>query len=390
MLRETYASFFSMVKEALGYVGDVKSRAELHNETYCKLRGKYAVASQLVIEAASYAWSIRKAINGSVRKCVIRFDHRLFSFRETKRGNPVLSIKLNNERIGIPISKDGAYRRLQEHLKNGWRETSIIVKRDMRFLVVLSKEFPEPPVKPNWMGIDVNSSKIAASVIGKVKVLKQTYFGQDVSIWQPRLEERRARLQSHRDKGSSKAGLKLKRLSGKQRRYVKTRVWQIANRIVKLAKEFNSNIVVERLRRLRKRKSEWSKKGRRKVNRIPYALFRHALKCIAEREGIIVVEVKPNYTSQTCPRCGHIGKESWRGYVYFKCAKCDYEADRDRVASLNIALRAAPKVGVPKRYFWSQFPEGSAPVSGHALKNEGFGRWHQTTLSFKPTFFRRG
>ncbi|MHA1596780.1 MAG: transposase, partial [Candidatus Asgardarchaeia archaeon] len=72
----------------------------------------------------------------------------------------------------------------------------------------------------------------------------------------------------------------------------------------------------------------------------PYGLFRHALKCVAKREGVVVEEIKPNYTSQTCPRCGHVGKENWRGYVYFRCTKCGYEADRGRVASLNIAERA--------------------------------------------------
>ncbi len=89
------------------------------------------------------------------------------------------------------------------------------------------------------------------------------------------------------------------------------------------------------------------------------------------------------YTSQTFPRCGYIGKENWEGYTYFKCIKCGYEADRDRVASLNIALRAAPKVDIPKRYFWSQTPEEGASVSRLILKDEGC-RWHQTTQSFKP------
>jgi IS605 OrfB family transposase len=167
-------------------------------------------------------------------------------------------------------------------------------------------------------------------------------------------------------------------------------MWQIANEIVKLAKEFNANIAIERLRRLRKRKGEWSKNSRKKVNRIPYSFFRHALKHVAEREGVVIMEIKPYYTSQICPRCGYMSKDNWKGYVYFKCIKCGYEADRDRVASLNIALRAAPKVGVPKHYFWSQIPEGGASVSRHVLKDEGCGRWHQTTLSFKPTSEERG
>jgi len=391
LLRQTYKIFFSIVKDALGYVGDVKSRAQLHEKTYYKFRGKYDVASQLVKEATSYAWSIRKNVDEEIDKCVVRFDRRLFSFKQTNRGNPVLSLRLNRERIGLPISRDRAYQRLQTRLKEGWKITSIIMKRELKFLVVLSKDFPEPPYRPNWMGIDINSSKIAISIVSGEKVLKQTYFGQDVSIRQFRFEERRAILQRYRDSVSGgKAGLKLKKLSGRQRNYVRTRMWQIANEIVKLAKEFKANIAIERLKHLRKRKGEWNKKSRRKVNRIPYRFFRHALKCVAEREGVIVEEIKPDYTSQTCPRCGHVGKENWKGYTYLKCVKCGYEADRDRIASLNVSLRAAPKVGIPKHYFWSQIPEVGASVSRHVLKDERCGRWHQTTSSFKPTFFRRG
>jgi len=381
MLRETYASFLSMVKDALNYVGDVKSRAELHEKTYHVFRGKYDAASQLVVEATSYAWSIRKTSIG-VRKCAVRFDRRLFNFKQTKRGKPVLSIRFNSRRTGLPIKQDGAYQRLQEHLKEGWKVTSVIMKQDLKFFIALSKEFPEPPYKQNWMGVDVNSSKIAISIISKEKVLKQTYLGQDVSTRQFRFEKRRARLQSYRDKGSSKAGLKLKRLSGRQRNYVRTRMWQTANEIVRLAKNFNANIAIEKLD-IRKRKRGWSKKGRKKANRIPYALFKHALKYVAEKEGVFIKEINPKYTSQTCPRCGYRGKENWKGYVYFKCARCGYEADRDRVASLNLALRAAQREA-PKRYLLSQNPEGDAPVSGHTLKDEGRGR-RQTAPSFKPT-----
>ncbi|MBS7617398.1 transposase [Candidatus Bathyarchaeota archaeon] len=96
--------------------------------------------------------------------------------------------------------------------------------------------------------------------------------------------------------------------------------------------------------------------------------------------------VKPSYTSQTCPRCGHIGNGNWRGYSYFKCVRCEYEADRDRVASLNIAERAT-QVADPIK---GQTPLENASVSGHVLRDERCGRWHQTTSSFKPTFFKRG
>lgn len=381
LLKETYQTFLKMVKESLKSSNGVRSRGQLHKATYKALMSKYHVASQLVIEASSYAWSNRKTINGEPKKCVVRFDRRLFSFKYTRRGNPVLTLRLNYERIGLPISQDGAYQRLKQHLREKWELTSIIMKRTIRFLAVLSKRMPKPDVKPNVMGIDINSSKIAVSIIGRNKVFKQSYYGQDISTRQFRFEKRRAKLQEYRDAVSrGKAGLKLKKLSGKQRNYIKTRMWQISNELVKLAKRFNANIAIERLRHLRKTKREWSKKSRRKTNRIPYGFFRHSLKHIAEREGVIVEEVDAKYTSQTCPKCGHISKRNWRGYKYFKCVKCGYEADRDRVASLNIAERAN-QVANP---YVIQIPLGDPSVNKGVLKDEGVERWHQTHQSFKP------
>jgi len=387
LLKETYCAFFRMVEELLPLARRAKKRTQLQRENYENLRGRYDVASQLVLEAIFYAWNHRKTIDNKIHECIVRFDRRLFSFSKTKRENPIISLRTNHKRIGLPISRDGAYRRLQEHFKEGWIATSIIMKRNLRFLVVLKKESPKPSVRPNWMGIDINSSKIAVSVISKDKVLKQTYFGQDISTRQFRFEERRAKLQKYRDAVSKgKAGLKLKKLSGKQRNYVRTGMWQIANEIVKLAKEFNSNIAIERLKYLRKRKGEWSKKSTRKVNRIPYGFFRHALKHVAEREGIMVIEVKPSYTSQTCPRCGHVGEENWKGYVYFRCVKCGYEADRDRTASRNIAERADKLF----RYSHVQFPLGNAPVNGHAWKDEEVERQRLFTSEFQAPSFRKG
>jgi IS605 OrfB family transposase len=200
------------------------------------------------------------------------------------------------------------------------------MKQNLRFLAVLSKATLKPTIKPNWMGIYVNSSKIAVSIIGKGNVLKQTYYGQDVSTRQFMFEKRRAKLQKLRDAVSrGRAGLKLKKLSGKQKNYVRTGMWMISNEIVKLAKRFNANIAIEGLKHLRKRNGEWSKRSIRKVNHIPYGFFRHALNHVAER---------------------------------------------DRVASLNIAKRAT-LVADPTK---GQFPLGNAPVSGQVLKDERCGR----------------
>ncbi|WXG44237.1 MAG: transposase [Promethearchaeati archaeon SRVP18_Atabeyarchaeia-1] len=392
ILRKTYATYLGIVREALCSLGGAKSRAQLHNKTYTRLRAEHNIASQLVIEATSHAWSAGKTASRGVEGCIVRFDSRLFSFRQTERGNPVLALRTSAERIGLPLCRDGAYQRLQAHLFQGWKLTSIIMKRSMRFLVVLSKEMPASQVRRNWLGVDVNSPRIATSTTGPdCSVLKQAYYGMEVATRQFNFEKRRAALQQLRDTSSrSKAGLKLKRLARSQRNYVRTSIWLVANQIVQQAEALGANIAIEKLSHLRKRRGEWSAASRRKVNRTPYGFLRHALRHVAERRGVLLVEVDPRYTSQMCPYCGYTSKANWVGYSYFKCRACGYEANRDRVASLNIALRAAQTQDTSRAHEMGQFPGGSASVSRRVWQGEGFERPRQTTPSCKPTSFSGG
>ena len=54
-----------------------------------------------------------------------------------------------------------------------------------------------------------------------------------------------------------------------------------------------------------------------------------------------VVRVDPAYTSQTCARCGHVGKENRRSQSLFHCtnADCGHTANADHNAALNILAR---------------------------------------------------
>jgi IS605 OrfB family transposase len=374
LLRETYETYLAIANEVLSSLDGVKSRGKLHTKTYGAFRVKHAIASQLVIEATSYAWSARKTVDHDVRRCVVRFDRRLFTFSETRRGNPVLTVRTNTRRIALPVSRDGAYQRLQLHAAQGWELISIIMKSNQRFLVVLSKEMPTPLMRVNWLGVDVNSPRVAVSIVSPSNaILKQTYYGNEVSTRQFGFEKRRAALQQYRDTVSrSKAGLRLRRLGRRQRNYVRTSIWTLANQIVKLAEAFNANIALEKLRDLRKRRGQWSSRSRRKVNRIPYGFLRHAIRQVAERHRVLASEVNPRHTSQMCPCCGHTSKSNWRNYTYFKCTACGFEANRDRVASLNIALRAAHPAYISNTSSAGLVPGGSASVSRRVWQGEGF------------------
>jgi len=236
------------------------------------------------------------------------------------------------------------------------------------------------------LGVDINAGSVAVTIrSAKGKVLKQLYLGQDLARMQAKFERRRAKLQAHRDTHSrSKAGKKLKRFSRRQRNYTRTRCWQLVGELVKLAKQFDARIAIERLKYLRKRRGEWSKRSRKKVNRIPYGFLRFALEHKAVQEGITIETVSARYTSQTCPRCDLVNKANRRNFHYFKCIRCGFEANADRVASLNICRRAGERMVT-----YAQVPVVGGAVNRRVLSDDG-GRRHLNHLEGQAPSFRAG
>jgi IS605 OrfB family transposase len=386
-LQDTYSVFKTLAATTFDAIKREKpnSYTRLHHLLYTKNKANGA-ASQLVEEAQRYAWQRRKVAD-TIQQPTIRFDKRLFSWKTTKHGHPVLSVRCNHERLGLPVKQDGAYVRLQAHMANGWVATSVLMTRRYRFLVLLKKTPPTPRIAENVVGVDQNSNGIGVTVMNKQsgKILKQLYLGRDISLRQIHYENRRAVLQEYRDKNGhrGKAGLKLKRLSGRQRFYVRTNTWLLAKQLTNLATRHKATIAIERLYKLRRRKGQLSRKSRRKTNRIPYGFFRHALNHKSRQLGIALVEVPAKYTSQTCQNCGHISRNNRKNWRYFRCVRCRFEANADRVASVNICRKAIQIATYPVTR--DQFLPTGAPVSVPVRQDEEASWQPETPQSCKPT-----
>lgn len=95
----------------------------------------------------------------------------------------------------------------------------------------------------------------------------------------------------------------------------------------------NTLHVVEKLEKEDMVRRERNPKSRRKRNaRTSWIQIQRKLS-----EKAIVVGVSPKNTSRTCSRCGFISKT--RVGRVFKCNKCGFELDRQKLASVNIYLR---------------------------------------------------
>ena len=64
--------------------------------------------------------------------------------------------------------------------------------------------------------------------------------------------------------------------------------------------------------------------------------FRRQLEYKLDWNGAYLVPVPPQYTSQTCPCCGHVAKENRQTQAKFKCVKCQYENHADVVGAINV------------------------------------------------------
>jgi putative transposase len=87
-------------------------------------------------------------------------------------------------------------------------------------------------------------------------------------------------------------------------------------------------------------KRKTSKSRRKRNARTPWKLIHKKIS-----EKAVVVKVSPKNTSRTCPRCGCVAKT--RVGNVFKCPRCGFELDRQKLASINIYLKYSKMRGFP-------------------------------------------
>lgn len=65
--------------------------------------------------------------------------------------------------------------------------------------------------------------------------------------------------------------------------------------------------------------------------------LRQKIEYKAKLNGSKVVAVDPKYTSQTCPKCGHVekGNRDKKRHI-FVCQNCGYHSNDDRIGAMNL------------------------------------------------------
>jgi len=308
---------------------------EFHKEVYSSVKKNTSFHADIICDIERLVWRSKGKAKGITVKFILHRNCKTFS---TKSFEFVELRPYSGTKIAVPIKKNRNWQRYKSLLENGWTCKTYGLTPDLQIVAYLSKEDAIAPMRPNVLGVDVNSKCFAVTVLSpEGKVLHQDYFGKDIWVKRKQIFERKSELQSYADKGSEYAKKALKRLKRKEHNFVKNKIGEVVRDITNMALQYNADIAIENLHRF----SPKGKRFNREVMRVPFFTFKKILEQRCFDKNIRLDIVDAWHTSKFCSHCGTVGKgHDSSNYAIFRCKKCGIIVNSDRNASKNVALKS--------------------------------------------------
>jgi len=337
---EKLLSTIEAFRDACNYISKVAferrvfNPVALHHMVYRETRRRFNLPANLAIRArdrVAKAYKQRRDKLLKFDRLSMDLDERLFRLIYKPDGI-YASISTVQKRVKPPLDIGEYQRKLLEDAKP---THAVLVYRDKAFFlhVTINKTVPEPKGS-NPVGVDIGMNNLLVAsngfkVKGKAILRKRRHF-----------RELRSSLQS---KGTKSAKRRLKRLSGKERRWVNTVLHQVSKQFVNDLKE-DDIVVMEKLTGIRNRaKHRKSQNG--DFHSWAFRKLQFFIEYKALERGIPVIYVNPRNTSKTCPRCGYVNGANRRTQSLFRCVKCGFQHNADYVASLNLSKLEQARLG---------------------------------------------
>jgi len=329
----------------------------LHQKLYKQIRESFDIGSQTVQEIRdvvvgainSYAQLVRKSRKVSlprVEEFTVRLNHpRVISvFEHGKEFDFFFKVKINGDRrVAIPIDCGEIQKQLLKDALNGKYKIGSfqLVKRDdwFYFVIPIKKEVEFKQSYDGIVGVDLGLRYNAVITllykngkVTKVEFLKYRKLMHKIRMFWHRIDELKSMLPE-----GQRTSKRIQRLWKRIRRINDWIAHNVSKRIVEIAKENNSMIAMENLKRLYPIRGKNSRKNNRMISNWirgkvdKYTIYK------AKWEGIRVRFVSAKNTSKTCHLCGSQGL---RTNATFFCEHCNHTYNSDFNASVNISIRA--------------------------------------------------
>jgi len=320
------------------------SRTKLHKNFYQEAKSLFNLPTaniQVALDKAIETYRSYRAKKGKKSFPQINSTFGVFRKDTVKASPTAIRLSLNGGRYWFPVNIPKRYKKLI---------MTPICRSEIKFTknhwyIYLTVQEKTPPIRKvnDILGIDLGIARLAvlSNLSGSINIF---FKGEAVRAKRNFFAQKRAQLQRKKDNGSKNAYKALKRLSGKEKRWMKDLNHKISRKIVDIAKQLNCGLAVENLRGIRQR-IKTSKKNRRMLHNWNFRQLINFIEYKAKLAGIPLVAVDPRGTSTTCLKCGSFNRRSRKSQSIFKCRFCGYTLNADLVGARNIARIASPSFG---------------------------------------------
>ena len=299
---------------------------KIHKEVYHQFKKTFNLSSQVLVRCISKVCDSYKIDKKTKRKFKplgsITYDSRILTYNT----DSIVSIWAIGGRLKMPFICHN--KKYIPYIKG----EADLVYNNKNYYLFQTVDIPDAEINniEEFIGVDFGQTDIAVLSDGT------NYNSNQLKKVRKKYSKVRASVQSKGTKGAKKL---LKRLSGRERRFVSINNHTISKQIVAKAKDKNKGIAIEDLSNIRKTAKAKSKAQKTELNRWSFYQLRQYLTYKSLMNGVTLIAVPPAYTSQTCSMCNHIGTKnnSFRDGKKFACKNCGHVADADINAAHNIA-----------------------------------------------------
>jgi len=303
------------------------NKYELQKQLYHRIKSSFNLSAQMIVRClgkVADAYKKDRKVKRIFKKYGgIAYDSRILTYRTEKQFVNIWTVK-GRQKVNYVC---GEHQKRMLQYQHG--ESDLVYVKG-KFYLLATCEIPDEKVNDfeYVLGVDFGIVQIATTSDGK------SYSGKQVEEVRQWYSNRRAKLQSV---GTKSAKKRLKKLSGKERKFKSNENHKISKELVKAAKDTNRAIAIEDLSHIRKgtkvRHTERAKHSSWAFNQL-----RMFITYKAQQDGVSVLLVNPKYTSQRCNCCGHIERANRKSQSEFVCRACGHSANADYNAALNIQL----------------------------------------------------
>lgn len=328
-----YTQACNFVSERV-FEGNSLVARKIHDGVYRDVRVGFGLGSQMscsvirtvvgtyrTIHARQPKWSIQPKFARHRFNAVYGRDYTLTKSGQISLGTVGGRIKLgyaNNPKVSLLDGRLG---------------TATVRCRHGKWIMYISIEVavPEPSQPENVVGVDRGIRHIAVThnSAGKTRF----YSGAEVKNKRAHYKQLRASLQRKQTRSARK---RLKAIGDRENRWISDVNHCIAKALI-TSEDRPTLFVLENLSGIRKALTKVKVSQRYLQVSWAYGQLCDFMKYKATQAGHTVIEVNPAYTSQTCPKCGHVSKDSRNRKLHlFECKNCHYRSNDDRVAAMNL------------------------------------------------------